>query len=150
MSDEKKGLLEAIKLGREVKEAVPSGSEYTRSKSAAQFYKGVLKDLNAREEETERRLEKLKDSPRNFEIREDEVVIPFRGDMQALMDDIDILQELMNSSWQLVAIRKGKDQVRELMGWEENHANKIGIDEVRKRLLENDMLTAAALQERSG
>jgi len=148
MSDEKKGLLEAIKLGREVKEAVPTGSEYKRSKSAAQFYKGVLKDLDSREEEASKKLEKLNGMPRNFEIKEDEVTIPFREDTQAFLDDLDLLRELMQAGWQLVAVRKGREQVRELMGWEENHANKVGIDEVRLRLLENDMLTAAALQER--
>ena len=150
MSDEKKGLLEAIRLGREIKESVPAGSEYLNAKAAVQFYKGVMKDLEQREASARKRLEELKQRPRGFEIREVEIVIPFGSDVQQLLGEIDSLRELLQAGWELTAAQKGREQVKELMDWEGNHSNKVGIDEVRKRLLENDMLTAAALQERSG
>jgi len=148
MSDEKRGLLEAIRLGKEIKESVPSGSEYKNTKAAVQFYRGVLKDLERREAEARRRLDELKAQPFPYEIRETEIVIPFGDDVQELLQGIDSLREFLTAAWSMTAAQKGKLQVRELMEWEQNHANKIGIDEVRKRLLENDMLTAAALQER--
>jgi len=148
MSDEKKGLLEAIKLGREIKESMPAGSEYLNTKAAVQFYKGVLKDLEQRVAAARKRLEAMKDRPRRFEIKEKEIVIPFGGDMDQLLDDVRLLQELLQAGWEISAAEKGIETVKDLMLWEDNHSNKVGIDEVRKRLLENDILTAAALQER--
>jgi len=95
-----------------------------------------------------KRLEAMKDRPRRFEIKEKEIVIPFGGDMDQLLDDVRLLQELLQAGWEISAAEKGIETVKDLMLWEDNHSNKVGIDEVRKRLLENDILTAAALQER--
>lgn len=148
MSDEKKGLLEAIRLGREIKESVPAGSEYLNTKAAVQFYKGVLKDLERRKAEAEKRLGELKEKPREFEIRETEIVIPLDGDMDRLLREVALLQELLEAGWEAAAAAKGMETVKDLMRWEDNHSNKVGINEVRKRLMENDILTAAALQER--
>lgn len=148
MSEEKKGLLEAIRLGREIKESVPAGSEYLNAKAAVQFYKGVLKDLEQREAAARKRLDELRESPRTFEIGETEITIPLGEDMDALLREVALLQETLKAGWEIAATRKGQETVKDLMRWEDNHSNKVGIDEVRRRLLENDMLTAAALQER--
>ena len=68
--------------------------------------------------------------------------------MDQLLEDVRLLHELLQAGRDISAAEKGIETVKDLMLWEDNHSNKVGIDEVRKRLLENDILTAAALQER--
>jgi len=150
MSEDKKSLLEAIRLGREIKEAVPAGSDYPKAKAAVQFYKGVMKDLQRREEEARKRMEALSEEPRDYELREDAVVIPYPEDMSELLATVDALRRHLEAAWSLVSAQKGQETVKELMQWEENHSNKVGIEEIRRKLLDDSILTAAALQDREG
>ncbi|MFA5313616.1 MAG: hypothetical protein WC375_09950 [Methanomassiliicoccales archaeon] len=148
MSDEKRGILEVFRPSREIKETIPAGTKYLPGKSAVQSYKAVEQELTKRVEGSASMLEKLKAKASKVEVSEKGIFIPAGSDLLETVKDMNGVLAYLQVYLDNKQSEKALQQVRELIAYEENYANKYGLEEVRRKFMESDAMTAAALQDK--
>ncbi|MDD3531663.1 MAG: hypothetical protein PHV99_03695 [Candidatus Pacebacteria bacterium] len=155
-------MAEIFRPSKEVKEAIPAGSKYRHGKTAAQFYGGLLKEVQRRAAVANERIEAYRATGRKMRILEDEpegkhleIVTPSRAiinislnrPLSELAVECRALAELLAALNQSRASKAILANIAELNAYEENDANKQGIAELQSIITANDDLLAASLSE---
>lgn len=153
---EKKTILDSLHFPRRIKEAVPAGTQYVPAMTALQFYSEVEKEIKKRIKKAKESIEKYRNGDHVAYLDADRIVIPLTKEIEDTTHELtidEIIKEALDLAQYLkmTKILKQSEEalayVQKLKIYEENNANKQGIDELRKFLMTHDILTAAALKE---